>query len=130
MKIYCLRRLILLALSAILAESVLGVTTQVVELKGDAGGRRFDGIGAVNGGGATSVLLKDYPEPQHSQILDLVYKPKFGASVSALLVEIPGDYFDNVLIKAINAPMPKPSIAIAGQSPIYGLSTRSKPSSQ
>ncbi len=64
---------------------------QVVELKGDAGGRRFDGIGVVDGGGATSVLLKDYPEPQRSQILDLVYKPKFGASVSALLVEIPGD---------------------------------------
>ena len=54
-------------------------------------GKRFDGIGAVNGGGATSVLLKDYPEPQRSQIMDLVYKPMFGASVSALLVEIPGD---------------------------------------
>lgn len=66
-------------------------TAQVVELNGDAGGKRFDGIGAVNGGGATSVLLKDYPEPQRSQILDLVYKPKFGASVSALLVEVPGD---------------------------------------
>jgi galactosylceramidase len=66
-------------------------TAQVVELKGDAGGKCFDGIGVVDGGGATSVLLKDYPEPQRSQILDLVYKPKFGASVSALLVEIPGD---------------------------------------
>ena len=65
--------------------------TQVVELRGDAGGRRFDGIGVVDGGGATSVLLKDYPEPQRSQILDLLYRPKFGASVSALLVEIPGD---------------------------------------
>lgn len=64
---------------------------QVVQLKDDAGGKRFDGIGVVSGGGATSVLLKDYPEPQRSQILDLVYKPKFGASVSALLVEIPGD---------------------------------------
>jgi galactosylceramidase len=53
--------------------------------------KRFDGIGVVNGGGATSVLLKDYPEPQRSQILDLLYKPQFGASVSALLVEIPGD---------------------------------------
>lgn len=51
----------------------------------------FDGIGVVNGGGATSVLLKDYKEPQRSQILDMVYKPKFGASVSSLLVEIPGD---------------------------------------
>lgn len=64
---------------------------QAIRLDGNAGGKRFDGIGLVNGGGATSVLLKDYPEPQRSQILDLVYKPKFGASVSALLVEIPGD---------------------------------------
>jgi galactosylceramidase len=63
----------------------------VARLNGSAGGRRFDGIGVVNGGGATSVLLKDYPEPQRSQIMDLLYKPKFGASVSALLVEIPGD---------------------------------------
>jgi galactosylceramidase len=39
---------------------------QVVELRGDAGGKRFDGIGIVNGGGATSVLLKDHPEPQRS----------------------------------------------------------------
>ncbi|MEJ6979454.1 hypothetical protein WG906_03275 [Pedobacter sp. P351] len=66
-------------------------STQVIKLSGNAGGKRFDGIGVVNGGGATSVLLKDYPEPQRSQILDLLYKPNFGASVSALLVEIPGD---------------------------------------
>jgi galactosylceramidase len=66
-------------------------SVQMVNLQGNAGGKRFDGIGVVNGGGATSVLLKDYPEPQRSQILDLLYKPKFGASVSALLVEIPGD---------------------------------------
>lgn len=68
-----------------------GITLVTVELRGDAGGKRFDGIGIVNGGGATSVLLKDYPEPQRSQILDMVFKPNFGASVSALLVEIPGD---------------------------------------
>ena len=66
-------------------------SVQTVKLQGNAGGKRFDGIGVVNGGGATSVLLKDYPEPQRSQILDFLYKPKFGASVSALLVEIPGD---------------------------------------
>ncbi|MEV3935957.1 galactosylceramidase [Glycomyces sp. NPDC049804] len=64
---------------------------QVVELREGPGDRRFDGIGAVNGGGATSVLLKDYPEPQRGQILDLVFAPKFGASVSAMLVEVPGD---------------------------------------
>ena len=64
---------------------------QTVELNGAAGGKRFDGIGAVSGGGATSVLLKDYPEPQRSQVLDLLFKPKFGASMSTLLVEVPGD---------------------------------------
>ena len=64
---------------------------QTVKIDVQAAGPRFDGIGVVNGGGATSVLLKDYPEPQRSQILDLMFKPKFGASVSALMVEIPGD---------------------------------------
>lgn len=64
---------------------------RTIVLDGRTEGKRFDGIGVVNGGGATSVLLKDYAEPWRSQILDMVYKPKFGASVSALLVEIPGD---------------------------------------
>ena len=45
----------------------------------------------MSGGGATSVLLKDYPAAQRRQILDLLFKPKFGASMSALLVEVPGD---------------------------------------
>jgi galactosylceramidase len=74
-----------------MAASAATQKPQQIQLRGDAGGKRFDGIGIVDGGGATSVLLKDYPEPQRSQILDLVYKPKFGASVSALYVEIPGD---------------------------------------
>ena len=65
--------------------------TQIVRITDIQTGKRFDGIGAVNGGGATSVLLKDYPEPQRSQIMDMVYKPMFGASVSAILVEVPGD---------------------------------------
>jgi galactosylceramidase len=64
---------------------------QDILLNGKAGGARFEGIGVVEGGGGTGVLLKDYPEPQRSQIMDLVFKPKFGASVSALYVEIPGD---------------------------------------
>jgi len=102
----CLGRLVMLAMgcqllcTAIFGKPAAGASNQnvkpiaeaqIVNLRGDAGGKRFDGIGVVNGGGATSVLLKDYPEPQRSQILDLVFKPKFGASVSALFVEIPGD---------------------------------------
>ncbi len=94
------RRLHLLGATSILCHAFAGralaapaqdAGEHVITLRGDAGGPRFDGIGVVNGGGATSVLLKDYPEPQRGQILDLLYKPKFGASVSALLVEIPGD---------------------------------------
>ena len=64
---------------------------QTVCLSDRSTGKRFDGIGIVNGGGATSVLLKDYPERQRNEIMDMVYKPMFGASVSSLLVEIPGD---------------------------------------
>jgi len=67
------------------------VSAQVVRLSTQSASKQFDGIGVVDGGGATSVLLKDYPEPQRQQIMDLVYKPMFGASISALLVEIPGD---------------------------------------
>ena len=39
-----------------------GANAQTINLNGNAGGKRFDGVGAVSGGGATSVLLKDYPE--------------------------------------------------------------------
>ena len=66
-------------------------TTTSVTLDGSAGGDRFDGIGAVSGGGATTDLLKDYPAKQRNQILDLLFKPKFGASLSTLYVEVPGD---------------------------------------
>jgi hypothetical protein len=53
--------------------------------------RTFDGIGGLSGGGATSVLLRDYPEPQRSQVLDYLFKPNFGASLHILKVEIGGD---------------------------------------
>ena len=64
---------------------------QTVNISARSNGKQFDGIGVVDGGGATSVLLKDYPEPWRTQIMEMVYKPMFGASISALLAEIPGD---------------------------------------
>lgn len=54
-------------------------------------GKRFDGLGAISGGGATSRLLVDYPEEQRSQVLDLLFSPQFGASLHILKVEIGGD---------------------------------------
>jgi hypothetical protein len=80
-----------LLIGAVLSLLFGGAKAQTIKLSTNAKGKQFDGIGAVNGGGATSVLLKDYPEPQRSQIMDLVFKPMFGASVSAMLVEVPGD---------------------------------------
>lgn len=74
---------------------ILGTTgisaQQTIRLDAKSAVKTFEGIGVVNGGGATSVLLKDYPEPQRSQIMDLVYKPMFAGSVRSLLVEIPAD---------------------------------------
>ena len=80
---------VVLALATAHCASAQGV--QSVRLDGRAGGPIFEGIGVVEGGGGTGVLLKDYPEPQRSQILDLVFKPNFGASISTLYFEIPGD---------------------------------------
>ena len=54
-------------------------------------GRKFDGIGGLSGGGATSRLLVNYQEPYRSQILDFLFNPQFGASLHILKVEIGGD---------------------------------------
>jgi hypothetical protein len=53
-------------------------------------GRRFDGHGGLSAG-ASSRLLFDYPEPQRSQILDLLWLPNHGAALHICKVEIGGD---------------------------------------
>jgi hypothetical protein len=53
-------------------------------------GPLFEGIGALSAG-ASSRLLFDYPESAAVQILDLLFKPRFGASLHHLKVEIGGD---------------------------------------
>lgn len=53
-------------------------------------GKVFEGIGALSAG-ASSRLLQDYPKEQQGQIFDLLFKPKFGASLHHLKVEIGGD---------------------------------------
>ncbi|XP_046350655.2 galactocerebrosidase-like isoform X2 [Haliotis rufescens] len=54
-------------------------------------GKRFDGIGGLSGGSATSKLLKAYPDKQRNQVLDILFKPNFAASLQILKVEIGGD---------------------------------------
>src|SRR5256886_12620643 len=66
-------------------------TTTTITVNGTAGGRTFDGVGAISGGGGNSRLLVDYPEPQRLQILDYLFKPGYGAALQILKVEIGGD---------------------------------------
>lgn len=53
-------------------------------------GRMFEGIGAVTSNGMTK-LLHEYPASQREDILDLLFRPKFGASFHQLKVEIGSD---------------------------------------
>lgn len=64
--------------------------TQTIHIDLADEGRIFEGIGALSAG-ASSRLLIDYPEPQRSQILDLLFKPKYGAALQNLKIEIGGD---------------------------------------
>jgi galactosylceramidase len=46
--------------------------------------------GALSAGASTRLLF-DYPEPYRSEVLDFLFKPKFGANLHHLKVEIGGD---------------------------------------
>ena len=61
-----------------------------ITLDPSSSGRTFEGIGALSAG-ASSRLLMEYPEPERSQVLDFLFKPKFGAAFHHLKVEIGGD---------------------------------------
>ena len=82
-------------LFAAVATSCLGnganALAQTITIDGAGAGRTYDGIGAVSGGGGTSPLLRDYVEPQRTQILDYLFKPNYGAALQEVYIEIPGD---------------------------------------
>ena len=50
--------------------------------------RTWEGLGGLSAG-ASSRLLLDYVEPQRTQILNLLFKPKTGASWQILYVHVP-----------------------------------------
>jgi hypothetical protein len=62
----------------------------MITINGNARGPEFDGHGGLSAGGTTR-LLREYPEPQQSEILDYLFKPNFGASLAVLKLEIGGD---------------------------------------
>lgn len=59
-------------------------------IDGSSLGRKFEGIGGVTSNGMTK-LLHEYPDHQRSDILDLLFTPKYGASFHQLKVEIGSD---------------------------------------
>jgi len=77
-------------LGPLTAHAQNAVSTSIA-LNGGGGGRPFDGIGAISGGGGNSRLLIDYPEPYRTQILDYLFKPNYGANLHILKVEVGGD---------------------------------------
>ena len=62
-----------------------------ITLDASSGGRTFDGVGAISGGGGNTRLLFDYADPYRAQILDYLFKPNYGASLQILKVEIGSD---------------------------------------
>ena len=54
-------------------------------------GMRWEGVGAISGGGATTKLLMDYDPAVVSDILDFMFTPGFGLDLDILKVEMGGD---------------------------------------
>jgi hypothetical protein len=54
-------------------------------------GVAYDGIGALSGGGGVTRLLIDYPPAIQEDIYDILFKPKSGAALQIIKVEIGGD---------------------------------------
>jgi hypothetical protein len=82
----------LVLIGFVLATHILITYSQdvVVKITDNQQGRLFEGIGALSAG-ASSKLLMDYPEEIRSQVFDYLFKPKFGASLQQIKVEIGGD---------------------------------------
>ena len=69
----------------------LASPAQSIAIDAASGGKIFDGVGAISGGGGNSRLLIDYPEPYRSQVLDYLFKPGYGANIQIFKVEIGAD---------------------------------------
>ena len=66
----------------VVASSVTHSTATTYVIDTDMLGHRFDGVGGLSGGGATSRLLPDYIEPQRTQILDFMFKPSIWTGIA------------------------------------------------
>ena len=77
-----------------LAAAALGGAAQAaapIALNVSSLAQSFEGIGALSGGGGVTRLLIDYDEAIQSDIYDILFKPKAGASLQMIKIEIGGD---------------------------------------
>ena len=81
----------LLLLRSIAATSASASAAFHTHVGRSAPATRFDGIGGLSGGGATSTFLEAYEPGARGAILDWMFKPGFGAALSILKVEIGAD---------------------------------------
>jgi galactosylceramidase len=79
-----------LLLAAFVPHLSLGGDGRQILLDGQWEGRTFEGIGALSAG-ASSRMLIEYAEPYRRQVLDYLFKPRYGAGFQHLKVEIGGD---------------------------------------
>ena len=77
---------VLLALAALPA--VAPAPDAATTINASAPWYRYDGVGGLSGGGATSTFLMAYDEPYRSEIMDWMFKPGYAASLDILKVEI------------------------------------------
>eukprot|EP01046_Picozoa_sp_COSAG06_P003088 COSAG06_NODE_116_length_23262_cov_47.854034_2_plen_548_part_00 len=84
---------LLVALSLPAAAAVVDASPAASSYAVDAlaAGPRFDGVGAISGGGGETVLLPAYPAKQRAEVFDYLFKPSFGAALHILKLEIGGD---------------------------------------
>src|SRR3954447_9372261 len=82
---------VVVAMAAAIVAATPAQAATAITINGGSGGRVFDGVGAISGGGGNSRLLIDYAEPQRTQILDYLFKPRYGANGQTLRVETGGD---------------------------------------
>lgn len=87
------------------------------------GSRQFYGLGGLSGGGATGNFLHAYPEKARNQILDLLFKPGYGAALSILKVEMGCDdqvgrtCFTSTSNRTLRPPMAASHVICAMQTP-------------
>ncbi|MGG1554146.1 hypothetical protein [Paenibacillus ferrarius] len=75
---------------AVLFPASASAAPTVVNINGADVGSTYEGVGAVFSNGMTKLLM-DYPANQRDDLLKFLFKPKFGASLQHVKVEIGSD---------------------------------------